>query len=255
MGMEDILRSRKTALSGILNGVDYGMWNPSVDKHIVAKYSEKNTEGKSRCKESILQEMNLSQHIMRRPLLCAVSRLDFQKGVDLIVKVMDELMKMDVGVIIFGTGKSEIEDEILRVAKGNERRIAVKIGFDESFAHRIIAGADLFLIPSRYEPCGLTQMYALKYGTVPVVRATGGLDDTIIKYNANTDEGNGFKFNTFGPEPFLEAIKLAVDLYGCEDKWKNIMMRGMEADFSWERSARKYLKMYGSTLKKQKSRK
>ncbi|MFC1883853.1 glycogen synthase GlgA [Thermodesulfobacteriota bacterium] len=249
MGMEEILQFRGPSLSGILNGVDYGIWNPSDDQHIAEKYSVEDIKGKSVCKESIINEMGLSPSVKDGPLLCAVSRLDIQKGMDLIIKILDKILKMDVGIIILGSGGGEIEEKLLRVSKGNEGRVGIKIGFDDGLAHRIIAGSDIFMIPSRYEPCGLTQMYALKYGTVPVVRATGGLDDTISEYNPDTGKGNGFKFYAFEPNEFLDAIKRALKLYRNKGKWKNLIKTGMESDFSWGRSARKYLKLYETILR------
>jgi starch synthase len=244
MGMEQILQHRKTSLSGILNGVDYSIWDPEIDKYIPEKYSVKNVGGKGRCKELIIHEMGLSPSVKNRPLFCVVSRLDIQKGVGLIIKILDKLLKMDVGIIFLGSGREDIEEKLLKVSKGNKERIAIRIGFDEGMAHRIIAGSDIFMIPSRYEPCGLTQMYALKYGTVPIVRATGGLDDTITEYNPDTEKGNGFKFYAFEPNEFLDAIKRVLKIYRNKRKWRNLMKTGMEADFSWERSARKYLTLY-----------
>ena len=244
MGMEGILNHRKDSLSGILNGVDYRIWNPALDEHIPEKYSAEDIKGKKYCKESVLKEMGLSASMDNQPLVCVVSRLDSQKGIDLIIRALEKLLNMNVGIIIFGSGGKRIEKDLLRASRGNEARMSVKIGFDEGLAHRIIAGADMILIPSRYEPCGLTQMYGLKYGTVPVVRATGGLDDTISEYDPMTGKGNGFKFQAFEPEEFLSAVRRAVELYRRKDVWKKLMKAGMNADFSWKRSAHSYLKLY-----------
>lgn len=249
MGMEGILQSREDSLSGILNGVDYATWNPAVDRHIPVKYSSGSLGGKIQCKEALLREIGLSYSDKSEPLICMISRLDLQKGVDLFMKILDEMLKMDVKIIILGSGRSEIEDELMKVSKGNEDRFTLRLGFDDALAHRIIAGGDIFLIPSRYEPCGLTQMYALKYGTIPVVRATGGLDDTISEHNPLTGKGNGFKFDAYEPKEFLAAIKRAVKLYGHRNKWKNLMRIAMEEDFSWEKSAMRYLELYESLHK------
>ena len=249
MGMEGILQSKEESLSGILNGVDYATWNPAVDRHIPVKYASGTLEGKIQCKEALLRETGLSYSIKREPLVCMISRLDLQKGVDLFIKILNEMLKMDIKILILGSGRSEIEDELMKVSKGNEDRFTLRLGFDEALAHRIIAGADIFLIPSRYEPCGLTQMYALKYGTIPVVRATGGLDDTISEHNPRTGKGNGFKFDAYEPEEFLAAVKRAVGLYGDRNKWIKLMRIAMEEDFSWERSAIRYMELYESLHK------
>jgi starch synthase len=200
MGMEGILQYRRASLYGILNGVDYQLWDPARDAHISVHYSPRKVAGKHACKESLIQEVNLDPLLTKRPLLGMISRLDAQKGLDLLVK--------------------------------------------------ILAGADAFLIPSRYEPCGLTQMYALKYGTVPIVRATGGLDDTIVPFDHKTGEGNGFKFSAYEPNAFLEAIRKAIDLFQDPKAWQRLMANGMKADFSWERSAQQYRTLYESFMVK-----
>jgi starch synthase len=173
-----------------------------------------------------------------------ISRLDAQKGLDLVVKILAKILAMDVGLVVLGSGDEKIQQAIQKAAKKNPGRVGLFIGFNEPLAHRIMGGADVLLIPSRYEPCGLTQMYALKYGTVPVVRSTGGLDDTIVQFDPKKGEGNGFKFGPYKPVSFLAAIRKAVDLFQNAQAWKRLLANGMKADFSWDRSAQNYLELY-----------
>ncbi len=246
MGMEGILHHRQAFLRGILNGVDYRLWDPARDRYLPANYSPGKMDGKRLCKASLIQEMDLDPSLRQKPLIGMVSRLGSQKGLDLLVQILDDILAKGVGLAVLGAGDESIQSAIARAAERHPGRVALKIGFDEPLAHRIMAGVDIFLIPSRYEPCGLTQMYALKYGTVPVVRATGGLDDTIIQFDRRTKGGNGFKFGPCKPEAFLSAIQQAVDLFKNHAVWKKLMAQGMAADFSWDRSARDYLKLYHS---------
>jgi starch synthase len=250
MGMEGILRHRREHLQGILNGVDYSLWDPSQDPHIPAHYSPRKMAGKKGCKQALIQEMGLNPALAKRPVLGMVSRLDVQKGLDLLAQIIDDILSLDVGLVILGSGDEQIQQAIQQAAQRHPGRISFKIGFDEPLAHRIMAGADIFLIPSRYEPCGLTQMYALKYGTVPVVRATGGLDDTIVQFISRTGRGNGFKFHQYKAAAFLQAIRKTVALFTDLKAWKRLMANGMKADFSWEQSARKYLELYKSLLER-----
>ena len=248
LGMEGILKRRSASLHGILNGVDYRLWNPSRDPHIQANYSHRKMPGKRHCKESLIQEMGLNPSVIKKPLLGMISRLDNQKGFDLLVQMLDEILELDVGLTILGSGDEGIQRDIEAAAERHPGRVGFEVGFNERLAHRIMAGADIFLIPSRYEPCGLTQMYALKYGTVPVVRATGGLDDTVVQFNLQTGEGNGFKFGPNKPAAFIEAIRQAVNLFQDSRTWKILMTNGMKADFSWDQSAHRYLEIYHSVV-------
>ena len=250
MGMEGILRHRRTHLQGILNGVDYSLWDPSQDPHIQRHYSPRKMAGKKACKEALIQQMGLDPTLGKRPLLGMVSRLDVQKGLDLLVRILDDILSLDVGLVILGSGDVQIQQAIQQAAQRYPGQISLQIGFDEPLAHRIMAGADIFLIPSRYEPCGLTQMYALKYGTVPLVRATGGLDDTIVQFISRTGKGNGFKFRPYEAAAFLQAIREAVALFTDLKAWRKLMANGMKADFSWEQSGRKYLELYKSLTKR-----
>jgi starch synthase len=250
MGMEGVLRQRKANIHGILNGVDYRHWNPSKDTHLPANYSSKDIQGKRQCKKALIQEMGLDPSLESRPLMGIVSRLDDQKGLDLLVKILSRILALDVGLVFLGSGDQGIEQAIQRAAKRHPNRVGLRLGFNDPFAHRLMAGADMLLMPSRYEPCGLTQMYALKYGTVPVVRAVGGLDDTIQQFDPKTGKGNGFKFEPYTPKAFLDRILDAVNLFETEKIWMRLMREGMKADFSWKHSAQKYLRLYQSLSKR-----
>jgi starch synthase len=250
MGMEGVLRHKRASLYGILNGVDYRLWDPERDSHLTTKYSAQKMQGKGECKEALIEEMGLDPSLQERPLLAIISRLDAQKGLDLVVKILAKILAMDVGLVVLGSGDEKIQQAIQKAAKKNPGRVGLFIGFNEPLAHRIMGGADVFLIPSRYEPCGLTQMYALKYGTVPVVRSTGGLDDTIVPYDPKTGEGNGFKFGPYQPASFLAAIQKAVDLFQNASVWKRLVASGMSADFSWDRSAQSYLGLYRDVIER-----
>jgi starch synthase len=248
MGMEGILRRRRAVLHGILNGVDYRLWDPAHDPLIPTNYSAGKKAGKNQCKQALIKEMGLDSSLKSRPLLGMISRLDAQKGLDLLVKILDDLLEMDVGLVVLGSGDEGIQKAIREAAQRHPGHVGLFLGFNEPLAHRIMAGSDIFLIPSRYEPCGLTQMYALKYGTVPVVRATGGLDDTIVQFDPNTGEGNGFKFRFYHPAPFLQTIRRAVELSQIPRAWNRLMANGMRQDFSRDRSAQSYLNLYRSVM-------
>ena len=187
--------------------------------------------------------MGLDPHILNRPVLAVVSRLVAQKGCDLLVQVIEDLLMLDVGLVILGVGEERYQTLLGKFSEKYPESIAVRIGFDESLAHRIMAGADMFLIPSQYEPCGLTQVYALKYGTVPIARATGGLGDTIDAFDPDSGEGTGFKFSEYEAKAFLNKIKDALNLFEDRPGWMRLVRNGMRADF-WEKSAREYISLY-----------
>ncbi len=198
----------------------------------------------------VLKETGLDPALKDRPLLGIISRLDTQKGFDLLLRVLNEVLALDAGLVILGSGNEKIQKALQKTSKGHPGRMCLRIGFDEPLAHRIMAGTDIFLIPSRYEPCGLTQMYALKYGAVPLVRATGGLDDTVIPFDPQTGEGNGFKFGPYEPKAFLDTLRRAIDLFEDSKTWKRIIKNGMKADFSWDRSAQRYMELYRSVVQR-----
>jgi starch synthase len=243
-GLEGILRKRKENLYGILNGVDYQDWDPAHDSHLVAQYDLKDISGKKECKKDLLKELHLSPSLEDVPLLGMISRLADQKGFDLLIEILDELFSLDIGFVLLGTGEQKYHDLFTQVTHKYPQKAGVRIAYDDRLAHKIEAGADLFLMPSKYEPCGLNQIYSLKYGTIPVVRATGGLDDTITHYDPTTKKGNGFKFTRYDAKEFLTTIKAAIRIYSEPKHWRQLLRNAMMADFSWEKSAEVYLQLY-----------
>lgn len=243
-GLEGILRKRKKDLYGILNGVDYQDWDPSHDSHLIARYDFKDISGKTECKKDLLKEFHLPSSLENAPLLGMISRLADQKGFDLLMEILEELFELDIGFVLLGTGEQKYHDLFAQVAHKYPRKAGIRIAYDDQLAHKIEAGADFFLMPSKYEPCGLNQIYSLKYGTIPVVRATGGLDDTITHYDPATKKGNGFKFARYDAKEFLNLIKMAIRFYSQPEHWRQLLRNAMTADFSWERSAEAYLQLY-----------
>jgi starch synthase len=243
-GLEGVLKARAGTVTGILNGVDYNEWSPQTDKFIVAHYSPQDLGGKSACKQDLLAEFGVQNANPKLPVIGIVSRFAAQKGFDLISQVADRLAREDMIVVALGAGDKEYEDLFRRLNKQFPQKFAVKVAYDNKVAHKIEAGADMFLMPSRYEPCGLNQIYSLKYGTMPVVRATGGLDDTIENWDPQTRKGTGFKFTDYSGEALLATIRLALQAYRDQERWRALMRNGMSRDFSWSASAREYLKVY-----------
>lgn len=243
-GLEDALRARAEDLVGVLNGVDYSVWNPETDPHLWANYSARDLSGKEENKRRLQGELGL-ENDPRAPLVGMISRLAEQKGFDLVIPAFDRMMALGIQFVLLGTGDPRYEEFFRKAAERYQGRVAALITFSEEWAHRIEAAADIFLMPSRFEPCGLNQMYSLRYGTVPVVRATGGLADTVKDYDPGRDEGNGFVFQEYAPEAMLSALRRAVGVYrGDEEAWRRLMLRGMREDHSWEASAREYLNLY-----------
>jgi starch synthase len=242
-GLEGVLADRKRDLHGILNGVDYREWNPETDPHIKKNYGAAILAGKAVSKNDLQQKFNLPQK-SSAPLLGIVSRLADQKGIDLVLEIIGDLLRMDLQIVILGAGDQRYQELLAKLPAKHPEKIGVEIGFDNALAHQIEAGADMFLMPSRYEPCGLNQIYSLKYGTPPVVRATGGLDDTIEDFDPLSGKGNGFKFTEYSGEALLSAIKRAIAVYINKKAWAQVVANGMAADFSWERSAEEYLQLY-----------
>jgi starch synthase len=251
-GLEGILSKRKEDLYGIINGVDYTEWDPSHDAHLVARYDPKDLSGKRACKKDLLKEFHLPSSLEKVPLLGMISRLADQKGFDLLAEILEELFALNVGFVLLGTGEQKYHELFEQVARKYHQKAGIRIAYDDRLAHKIEAGADLFLMPSKYEPCGLNQIYSLKYGTIPVVRATGGLDDTIVNYNPATGTGNGFKFSRYDAKEFLNQIKVAISYFSQPKHWKQLLQSAMTADFSWQRSAEAYLQLYRKALKKRK---
>ena len=243
-GLEGVLRDRASTVTGILNGVDYDEWSPQTDKFIVAKYSPEDLSGKAKCKQDQLATFGVTNADSKSPVIGIVSRFAAQKGFDLIAQIMDRLAREDMIIVALGTGDKEYEEMFLRMQKQFPQKIAVKIAYDNAIAHKIEAGADMFLMPSKYEPCGLNQIYSLKYGTVPIVRATGGLDDTIEPWDARSGKGTGFKFTEYSGESLLLTIKQALQAYRDQGSWQVLMRNGMNKDFSWNFSAKEYVRIY-----------
>ena len=243
-GLEGVIRNRADRLVGILNGVDYGVWSPELDTLIAQKYSINSLEGKKACKKDLLASFRIPQENLDIPLIGIVSRFADQKGFDLIAQVAEELMNENLAIVALGTGQLEYEKLFKGLAEKYSARVGVEIGYDNTLAHKIEAGADMFLMPSRYEPCGLNQIYSLRYGTVPVVRATGGLDDTIQNFGSKTHQGTGFKFEEYDGAALLGCIRAALKAYRDPKVWHAIQANGMAKDFSWKTSAAAYVTLY-----------
>ncbi len=243
-GLEGVLRLRAATVSGILNGVDYDEWSPQADRFIAAKFSPQDLSGKKACKKDLLTAYGLADADPNLPVIGIVSRFAAQKGFDLISQVVDRLAREEMTMVVLGAGDKPYEEMFQRLSKQFPHKIAVKVAYDNAIAHKIEAGADMFLMPSRYEPCGLNQIYSLKYGTVPIVRATGGLDDTIEPWDARTGKGTGFKFAEYTGEALLATTKQALLAYRDQASWQVLMRNGMGRDFSWGASAREYGKVY-----------
>jgi len=242
-GLDGLLRARAGVLHGILNGVDYTDWDPATDRLIPRTFGPADLSGKKACRDALAREFGLAAPA-GQPVVGMVTRLAGQKGLDIVCDALDALLGLGLTFVILGTGDQKIQDFLLAAQKKNPDQIGLKIAFDERIAHTIYAGSDAFLIPSRYEPCGLTQMYAMKYGTVPIVRATGGLDDSVQEYDARTGTGNGFKFVAPEPGPLVEAAARAAAAFKRPNEWRTLVGNAMAADFSWERSAADYLALY-----------
>jgi starch synthase len=249
-GLEGVLRKRSADLKGILNGVDYGAWDPATDGRIAAHFTPERLQGKRDCRRDLMHAFGLKPATEETALLGVVSALSTQKGFDLLAGILPELMTRDVMLVLLGTGEPYYEGLFRSFAERYPRRVGVKIAYDDTMAHKIIAGADLYLMPSRYEPCGLTQIYSLKYGTVPVVHATGGLDDTIEERDPAAQTGTGFKFDAFEPAAFLGALDRAFSVLGDRATWVVLQRNGMAKDFSWRNPAGEYLRLYEESVRR-----
>ena len=246
-GLKDILAKRKDSLYGIINGIDKNVWNPEKDKQISANFSLKNLEGKLTNKKELAERFGLP-YDENVPIIGLISRLYDSKGIDLLQKAFNDLIKLNVQVILLGTGDQKYHAFFEKMASKNPKKFALYLGFNDELAHLIEAGSDMFLMPSKYEPCGLNQMYSLTYGTVPIVRETGGLADTVIKYNEKTEEGTGFVFKKYNAVEMLKEIKRAVKIFENKKNWQKIMRAGMKLDFGWDVSAKRYIELYKTML-------
>lgn len=248
-GLDWLLRARRDRLVGVTNGVDYGLWNPETDPHIAANFSAADLTGKRQCKLDLLRRFGLPQNA-DRPIIAIISRLVPQKGYDLIREIAGSIIESGSFFIALGAGEKEYEDFLQRWHDIAPQQVGVYKGYaGEPLAHQIEAGADIFLMPSLYEPCGLNQMYSMRYGTVPVVRATGGLDDTVENFDEAQGTGNGFKFRHYDSAALLEKIREALYFYGKPETWRQIQKNGMSVDNSWSAAAKKYIEIYHEILK------
>jgi starch synthase len=243
-GLEGVIRNRGERLVGILNGVDYAIWSPEADSLIAQNYSVHNMAGKKACKKDVIAQFKLPEESIDRPLVGIISRFVDQKGFDLIAEVAEELVRENLSIIALGTGQPAYEKFFRAFGEKHPAKAAVKIGFDNALAHKVEAGADIFLMPSRFEPCGLNQIYSLRYGTVPVVRATGGLDDTVQNFDPASGQGTGFKFQEYSGDELLAAVRTALAAYRDTKAWQILQANGMNKDFSWKTSAASYVTLY-----------
>lgn len=246
-GLDGVLRRRSSDLYGILNGVDYSVWSPDGDGVIPRPYSVSDLKGKVMCRRGLLERTDLNIK-GGYPLVSYIGRLTYQKGIDLIIDISKRLSGYGCGMVILGSGDRKTEQEIMDSIGRSDGRLFARTDFDEGLAHMIYAGSDMVVMPSRYEPCGIVQMIALRYGTVPIVRNTGGLSDTVDDYNGLSDTGTGFLFDDYNASSFWEAAKRAMTVYSVKRRWLSLMKRGMEKDFSWKRSALQYVKLYAKAM-------
>lgn len=249
MGLDGALRSRREVLYGINNGLDYSEWAPAKDSFIFKRYDLNSLKLKKKNKDCLLDELRLTDE-RGLPLIGMVSRLIWQKGIDLLVSAMDDLMHLPLQIVILGKGERQYHDLLIEMAKRYPQRLSINFGYDNILAHKIYAGSDIFLMPSRYEPCGLAQLISLRYGTIPVVRATGGLKDSILEFDPQNLTGNGFVFSRYCIEEFLGAIKRAISIYKEKVLWRRLMTNAMREDFSWNRRAEEYVKLYKEAISK-----
>jgi starch synthase len=243
-GLEGVLQTRSADLYGILNGADYQEWSPEADKYLKDHFHRDDLKGKEANKAALMEAFGLDKQWAEAPILALISRLADQKGFDLVAQVLPHLMALKVMVVILGTGEEKYHRWLQAEAAKYPGKLGVKITFNNELAHLIEAGADMFLMPSRYEPCGLNQIYSMKYGTIPIVRATGGLADTVHPVGTPTGPGTGFTFEEYSADAFLKALHTALSSYEDKDLWRKIMQNAMAQDFSWKVSAKKYVDLY-----------
>jgi starch synthase len=249
-GLDGVIRSHRDRLTGILNGIETSAWNPATDPHLPVHYTADDLDRKALVKRALLERVGLRADdvAMRRPLIGMVSRLVDQKGFDLVEAAAAEITALDASIVLVGSGEARFEGLLRAMAAAFPDRIAAFIGFDEARAHLVEGGADMFLMPSRFEPCGLNQMYSMRYGTVPVVRAVGGLVDTVRPYSPGSPHGTGFLFSDYHPAAMMNALRQALQVYGQSRAWRRLQLNGMKKDFSWERSAAEYVKVYKGVM-------
>ncbi len=251
-GLEGLFQERAQELYGIVNGIDYHRWDPRQDPFLAANYDQNGLAGKKTCKTALIKKFGLNLPAAK-PLLGMTTRFFERKGIDLVENILDDLMSLEVGFVLQGTGEERHHYLLQEISSRYPERMGLVIGFTDELSHQIIAGSDIFLMPSRYEPCGLDQLYCLRYGTIPVVRATGGLDETIPEFDPETREGRGFKFSGYTPGELLGAVQRALAVYENQSVWEKLMRQNMALDFSWVNTAApKYLDLYRlATAKRQ----
>lgn len=246
--LDGLLTYRRDVLYGIVNGLDYDVWNPAKDQAIAKNYDASSMEGKAENKLALQKENNIRQD-PQAPLLGVVSRLSYQKGLDIIADAMHDIADLGIQFVLLGTGEEHYHSQFQELANEFPDSVGVNLTYSDPIARRIYAGSDMFLMPSRYEPCGLGQLISMKYGTIPVVRRTGGLADTVQEYDPKTGQGTGFCFEEESPAALMSAVKKALDVYSDKDSWRKLMLNGMKADFSWTKSAKEYVNLYREAMK------
>jgi starch synthase len=243
-GLADPIFKKRDRLVGIVNGVDYGEWDPETDRHIPATFSARDLSGKRICKQALLKEYGIPDDHAEWPVVGIISRFASQKGFDLMEAALPQLLAEDMVMVVLGTGERHYEEMFRALHRRFPEHICVKIAYDNRVAHLIEAGCDIFLMPSHYEPCGLTQIYSMRYGTVPVVRATGGLEDTVEQWDSDAKTGTGFKFTGYNARELRAAMRRALATFEKHDEWKQLMLNGMRQNFSWSKPAREYVDVY-----------
>lgn len=246
-GLDGLLLHRQDDLVGVLNGIDTNIWDPSTDPLITATYSAKDMTGKQQCKSALQQIFSLPIEC-DTPVLGLIARLVPQKGIDILLSALPEMLSQGVQVVILGSGESYLQQQLTELAQQYKRQMGVHIGFSEELAHQIEAGADIFLMPSRFEPCGLNQMYSMRYGTIPIVSACGGLIDSVTDVNAKSSKATGFIVHALTPTALHQKTAQAIEMYHQKDKWQQLVRRAMKQDFSWKQAAKQYEKLYQNSI-------
>jgi starch synthase len=247
LGLEQLLNLRKEVFFSIRNGIDYEVWNPETDPFIATNYSFTSLEGKGKCKEDLIKEFGLSI-AKNTPVVGLVSYMRRHKGFDILLEAMEEIVEMDVVLVILGLGEEIYENRLIETQRKHPQKVAIRLEMNPVLVHKITAGADIFLIPSLYEPCGLNQLYGFRYATVPVVRATGGLEETVKPFDPISQKGNGFVFQDYSTRAMLDALKEALKYYGKPRIWNKIQAAGMKENFSWDQAAKRYAKLYKNAI-------
>ncbi|MGE0680719.1 MAG: glycogen synthase, partial [Candidatus Binatia bacterium] len=245
--LDGVLRERRNVLTGIVNGADYNVWNPTTDSALAATYTANDLNGKATCKLALLRMFGMVEDL-ESPLLGMVTRLTDQKGVDLVLQTLERLFALDANLVILGSGERQYEGFLAALARRYPNRLGVRLGFNDTLAHQIQAGSDCLLMPSRFEPCGLTQMYAMRYATIPIVRATGGLKDTVTPFDPTTRQGVGFVFTEATADVLLETVRTALSVFADKSTWRQLQRNAMASDFSWNRSAARYIELYRQVI-------